>query len=362
MDTQGRLPQDDVNKLDNNIKKLIGLWSSIRLSLLERSSVLKCFIISKLVYWFSLMLIDKNVIKSIQKICNSFFWGKKHPFIKFQTCVGRKEDGGFSLIHLESMIISYRIKCGLTITNTTPRIWKLFALPYVGLHFYKYAPWLWTNLIPHLNDDKQFFSDVAIHTAKWLKRGDNVINNGNDKSIYWKFINLNIYKPPVCYERINHLKNIPFYKLIHHSKLSSNIIEFWTSLANHGINTRDRLGKTLDEKKCLFCPLPETLSHIFITCSFFNAMYKLLFEYIKNKFKLSISRSEDEIIYLKIVSTTTSMRLQKPITYTIGNYLYSIWTYRCDMNNYSNQKRKNHPGGCQNMFMVHMKNLPFDNG
>jgi hypothetical protein len=91
-------------------------------------------------------------------------------------------------------------------------------------------------------------------------------------------------------------------------------------------------------------------------------MYKLLFEYIKNKFKLSISRSEDEIIYLKIVSTTTSMRLQKPITYTIGNYLYSIWTYRCDMNNYSNQKRKNHPGGCQNMFMVHMKNLPFDNG
>jgi hypothetical protein len=73
MDTQGCLPQDEVNKLVNNIKKLIGLWSSIRLSLLERSSVLKCFIISKLVYWFSLMLIDKNVIKSIQKICNSFF-------------------------------------------------------------------------------------------------------------------------------------------------------------------------------------------------------------------------------------------------------------------------------------------------
>jgi len=83
------------------------------------------------------MLIDKNVIKSIQKICNSFFWGKKHPFIKFQTCIGRKEEGGFGLIHLESMIISYRIKCGLTITNTIPKIWKFFALLYVGLHLYK---------------------------------------------------------------------------------------------------------------------------------------------------------------------------------------------------------------------------------
>ncbi|CAF1454144.1 unnamed protein product, partial [Rotaria sordida] len=123
------------------------------------------------------------------------------------------------------MIISYRIKCGLTIASTTPKIWKFFALPYVGLHLYKYSPWLWTNLIPHLHDDKQFFSDVAIHTAKWFKCGGNVINNGNDKSIYWKFINLNIYKPP----------------LIHHSKLPSNIIEFWTSLANYGINTHDRL-------------------------------------------------------------------------------------------------------------------------
>ncbi|CAF3766522.1 unnamed protein product [Rotaria sp. Silwood1] len=67
-----------------------------------------------------------------------------------------KMDGGFGLIHLESMIISYRIKCGLTITSTIPKIWKLFALPYVGLHLYKYSPWLWTNLIPHLQDDKQF--------------------------------------------------------------------------------------------------------------------------------------------------------------------------------------------------------------
>ncbi|CAF3448004.1 unnamed protein product [Rotaria socialis] len=359
MDTQGQLPQEEIDKMVNNIKRDIGLWSSIRLSLCERASILRCFIISRLVYWFSSMLINKNVIKSIQKICNSFFWGRIHPFIKFQTCVGRKEDGGFGLIHLESMIISYRIKCGLTITNTTPKIWKLFALPYVGLHLYKYAPWLWTNLIPHLHDDKQFFSDVAIHTAKWLKRGSNVINNGNDISIYWKLINLNIYQPPVCYERINHLKNIQFYKLIHHSKLPSNIIEFWTSLANYGINTHDRLGKTLEEKKCLFCSLPETLSHIFITCSFFNEIYKFLFEYIKNTFNVSIPRSEYEIIYLKIVSSTTSRIFQKQITYSIGNYLYAIWSYRCIINN---RNQKDHPGKYQDRFMIYMKNFPFENG
>jgi hypothetical protein len=95
MDTQGRLPQDEVNKLVNNIKKLIGLWSSIRLSLLERSNVLKCFIISKLVYWFSLMLIDKNVIESIQKICNSFFLGKKTSFYKIPNLCWTKRGWWF---------------------------------------------------------------------------------------------------------------------------------------------------------------------------------------------------------------------------------------------------------------------------
>ncbi|CAF2832906.1 unnamed protein product [Rotaria sp. Silwood2] len=361
MNAQGQLPQEEIDKMVNNIKKEIGLWSSIRLSLCERASILKCFIISRLVYWFSSMLINKNVIESIQKICSSFFWGRIHPFIKFQTCVGRKEDGGFGLIHLESMIISYRIKCGLTIISTTPKIWKLFALPYVGLHLYKYSPWLWTNLIPHLHDEKHFFNDVAIHTAKWLKRGGDVINNGNDKSIYWKFINLNIYQPPVCYERINHLKNIQFYKLIHHSKLPSNIVEFWTSLANYGINTHDRLGKTSEEKKCLFCSLPETLSHLFITCSFFNKIYILLFEYI-NKFNVSITRSEYDIIYLKIVSSTTSRIAQKQITYSIGNYLYAIWSYRCIINNSNNRNQKDHPGKCQDRFMIYMKKFPFDNG
>ncbi|CAF4765260.1 unnamed protein product [Rotaria magnacalcarata] len=189
------------------------------------------------------------------------------------------------------MIISYRIKCGLTITNTTPKIWKLFALPYVGLHLYKYSPWLWTNLIPHLHDDKHFFSDVAIHTVKWLKRDGNVIKNGNDKSIYWKLVNLNIYQPPVCYERINHLKNIQFYKLIHHSKLPSNIIELWTSLANYGINTHDRLGKTLEEKKCLFCSLPETLSHIFIACSFLTSFTHCYL----NTLKISLMYQSQEV-------------------------------------------------------------------
>ncbi|CAF3557390.1 unnamed protein product [Adineta steineri] len=312
------------------------------------------------IFWIS-DSIDPPVFnaKILQKICNTFFWGNIHPFVKFHTCVGRKEDGGFGLIHLESLVISYRIKCGLTITSATPKIWQFFALPYVGLHLYKYAPWLWSNLIPHFNDDNHFFGEVAINTAKWLRQGNEATKNEKDKSIYWKFINKNIYRPPVCYERIDHLKNIPFYKTIHYCNLSSNIIEFWTSLANFGINTRDRLGKTMEEKKCLFCPLPETLSHLFITCSYFEEIFKLLFEYIKNKFSLSITRNGNEIIYLHIISSITSNKIQKQVTYTIGNYLYAIWSYRCIMKNGS---RKNQLRRCREIFMTNMRYLPFDNG
>ena len=359
IDTNGQLPKEDVIKMINNIKMQIGLWSSINLSMLERAKVLKSFITSKLVYWSSLMLINKDTIRTLQRMFNSFFWGKTHPFQKIPTCVGKKEEGGFGLIHLESMIISYRIKYGLLITSETPKLWKLFALLYVGLHLHKLAPQLWSNLIPHFNHEENYFGEVAINTATWFKRGGNAVINAGGKSIYWNYINAFIFRAPICYERVNHLKDIFFLKMIHHSKLTSNMTEFWTSLANYGINTRDRLEKTIEEKKCLFCPLPETLTHLFITCSYFDEMFQLLFKFIENKFNIHTTRNEYEIIYLKILSSTTSSQIQKQITYTIGNYLFSIWSYRCIINNGG---RKNHYRRCQELFIANMKYLPFDNG
>ncbi|CAF4019582.1 unnamed protein product [Rotaria sordida] len=41
---------------------------------------------------------------------------------------------------------------------------------HVGIQLHTFAPWIWTNLVPHFNHDDNFFGDVACHTAKWINK------------------------------------------------------------------------------------------------------------------------------------------------------------------------------------------------
>ncbi len=133
MDTKGKIPSSELNKIVSNIRRQIGMWSSIKLSLLERATILKMFICSRLVYILSLMPASNRMITNLQKEINMFFWNKKHPSISFKTCVGRRGDGGFGLIDLNTIITSLRIKCGLKIIDSSPTLWKFYACQHVGL-------------------------------------------------------------------------------------------------------------------------------------------------------------------------------------------------------------------------------------
>jgi len=55
---------------------------------------------------------------------------------------------------------------------------------HVGIKLHNYAPWLWSNLVPHFNDNDHFFVEIAIHTANSVKTGSAIRNNENDQSIY----------------------------------------------------------------------------------------------------------------------------------------------------------------------------------
>ncbi|CAF5226263.1 unnamed protein product, partial [Rotaria magnacalcarata] len=161
------------------------------------------------------------------------------------------------------------IKCGLKIISTTPKIWKFYAYQHVGIQLRTYAPWIWTNLTPHFNDEANFFGDVACRTVHWIKKGGKLSIDDSEPSAYWQLINRCVFRPPICCQRVPHLKhNSAFFEIIHKSKLPTTVTEFWMLLANYGVNTRERLGKTMEEKQCLYCNLPETTTHLFIQCCF----------------------------------------------------------------------------------------------
>ncbi|CAF4070736.1 unnamed protein product [Rotaria sp. Silwood1] len=290
IDTKGKLPSSELTKIISNVRRQIGMWSSIKTSLFERATILKVFICSRLIYIFSLMPVSNKMIDNLQKEINNYFWNQKRPSIRFKTCIGKKSDGGFGLIHLNTMISSFRIKCGLKIIDPLPKLWKFYAYQYSGLTLRSYAPWIWSNLVPHFDEKMSFFGDVAVQTGKWLKEGGYTLNNNGEQTVYWRLIYLHFFQQPICYQRITHLKNIPFFKIIHNCGLSSAATEFWSMLANYGVNTRARLGRNNEEKRCYYCELPETTSHLFIICRYFNKVYLMLMEHVRRISGLSISR------------------------------------------------------------------------
>ncbi|CAF4543415.1 unnamed protein product [Rotaria sp. Silwood2] len=359
IDTTGKLPSSELTKIVSNVRRQIGIWSNIESSLFERATILKAFICSRFVYIFSLMLVSNNIVDNLQKEINNYLWKQKRPTVKFKTCIGKRSDGGVGLIHLNAMISSFRIKCGLKMIDPVPRVWKFYAYQYCGIAIRPYAPWIWSNLVPHFDDKIYFFGDVAVHTGKWLKEGGHTLINNSEQTIYWHLIYRRLFQQSICYQRNTHLENSPFFKIIHNCGLSSAAIEFWFLLAHYGINTRARLGRNDEEKRCYFCDLPETTSHLFITCRFFNEVYLLLMEHVRRISGLFISREDDTIIYLKIISDIPSRIKQRQITYLVGNYLNVIWRFRT----FSYVRVNCEPiFGCVKTFNAYLKDMSYDNG
>jgi ABC-type phosphate transport system ATPase subunit len=58
MNTKGEIPQSELTKIISNAKKQIALWTSIKLSLSERATILKCFQTSRLVYCCPIIQIE----------------------------------------------------------------------------------------------------------------------------------------------------------------------------------------------------------------------------------------------------------------------------------------------------------------
>ena len=126
------------------------------------------------------------------------FWNGRRPSIRFKRCIGKKGDGGVGLIHLNTMIRSSRMKCGLKAINHLPTIWKFYAYQYCRIVLRSFAPWIWSDLIPHFDDNMSFFGDVAAQTGKWLKDGGYTLISNGEQTVYWRLIYLRLFQQPVC--------------------------------------------------------------------------------------------------------------------------------------------------------------------
>ena len=83
-----------------SIEKTLQTWSSRRLSLKGKASIIKTLVIPKIVYALSLIFCPTKILEKLDKILFSFLWDNKTPKIKRESIIANYCDGGLKMTDL----------------------------------------------------------------------------------------------------------------------------------------------------------------------------------------------------------------------------------------------------------------------
>ena len=67
----------------------------------------------------------------------------------------------------------------------------------------------------------------------------------------------------------------------------------------------------MQDKQCLYCNLPETTTHLFSQCGFFQELFTMMLTYIHNASDMIIGRKVDGIVYLKTILSIDSTLVKR---------------------------------------------------
>jgi hypothetical protein len=153
----------------------------------------------------------------------AFFWENKQPMVAHRTPTGRKLDGGYGLPHVQSMIKTYRIKCGLQIISTRKSAtWKFYSFITTASKLRCFAPHLWSNTIPRIDEGDTLFHQTAETTyrkaIRWWK-----IGISPNRQVHLLADHL---PTPVCKKRVKHLDKLPLFQILHSSNLTVAVLDF----------------------------------------------------------------------------------------------------------------------------------------
>ena len=120
----------NVDELMNSVKQKLRIWRWRDLTIIGRIQIVKTFIIPIFLYRASLISIDKEFVKEINKIIFDFIW-KGRDKVKRLALISEIEDGGLKAPHLDSIIETQRVIFCKKLASDQPQSWKTILLHYL---------------------------------------------------------------------------------------------------------------------------------------------------------------------------------------------------------------------------------------
>ena len=119
-----------VDELISSIQQKLRIWRWRDLTIIGRIQIVKTFIIPIFLYRASLISVNREFVKDVNKIIFDFIWKGKDK-VKRSALISDIEDGGLKAPHLDSIIETQRILCCKKLASDQPSDWKKILQHYL---------------------------------------------------------------------------------------------------------------------------------------------------------------------------------------------------------------------------------------
>ena len=120
----------NVDELISSIQEKLRIWRWRDLTIIGRIQIVKIFIIPIFLYRASLISVNREFVKDVNKIIFDFIWKGKDKVKRF-ALISDIEDGGLKAPHLDSIIETQRVLCCKKLASDQPSNWKKILLHYL---------------------------------------------------------------------------------------------------------------------------------------------------------------------------------------------------------------------------------------
>ena len=121
------------NAMIAKIEERATKWSAHHVSLLARIIVSKSSLASCMWYMSQCMFTPPTIVKRIQKIVNSFVWGKQPRFMDAQNSYKHRKLNGMSMLSIEAQSTAFHVKATVRLLAPDHAKWKCLPLHWLTL-------------------------------------------------------------------------------------------------------------------------------------------------------------------------------------------------------------------------------------
>ena len=313
------------NRVIEKANKSFNIWNGVQLNMLERITVVRTFILSKLWYVTNFVVIKEEQIKQLDRLCHKFIWNGSIERIKRATLSLPYDEGGLNMVNIRAKIQTIMIQNFINVVKNKERIFYQLSVKYLKFLLKDFNLTNF-NIIPVADNKPLIYVRMSNEFKKYRIINSNIINNMNkitSKQIYNDVIKKYQLPPKVENKIIFH--NWPVvYKKIHSVSENSILRVFLYKLLLDALTCNLKFNKV--KNRCFFCQREkESSNHLFFKCKHISTLFAEISYLLENQ---NFTLSKNNFWF--------SISLSKHDYRTISIFLYSVWLTRNEIKNNKN--------------------------